>query len=113
MMQAAICVMHHAMHYVMHRAMHFVMHYAMQPRRVAAMSVAKRVSEEVGCELGEEVGYSIRFEDVTSERTVVKCAICICMYTRQARDGQLFAWLVVTSIHIHVCIYAFIHFYTC
>ena len=43
-----------------------------QPRRVAAMSVAKRVSEEVGCELGEEVGYSIRFEDVTSERTVVK-----------------------------------------
>ena len=43
-----------------------------QPRRVAAMSVAKRVSEEVGCELGEEVGYSIRFEDVTSDRTVVK-----------------------------------------
>ncbi|EOD31583.1 hypothetical protein EMIHUDRAFT_418272 [Emiliania huxleyi CCMP1516] len=39
-----------------------------QPRRVAAMSVAKRV----GCELGQEVGYSIRFEDVTSEATVLK-----------------------------------------
>uniref|UniRef100_A0A667WQ88 RNA helicase n=1 Tax=Myripristis murdjan TaxID=586833 RepID=A0A667WQ88_9TELE len=43
-----------------------------QPRRVAAMSVAARVSEEVGVKLGNEVGYSIRFEDCTSERTVLK-----------------------------------------
>ncbi|XP_026866548.2 pre-mRNA-splicing factor ATP-dependent RNA helicase PRP16 isoform X1 [Electrophorus electricus] len=43
-----------------------------QPRRVAAMSVAKRVSEEMGSNLGEEVGYAIRFEDCTSEKTVIK-----------------------------------------
>eukprot|EP01147_Barroeca_monosierra_P002717 gene2717-5595_t len=43
-----------------------------QPRRVAAMSVAARVSEEMGCKLGLEVGYSIRFEDCTSERTILK-----------------------------------------
>lgn len=43
-----------------------------QPRRVAAMSVAARVAEEMGVHLGQEVGYSIRFEDCTSERTVVK-----------------------------------------
>jgi pre-mRNA-splicing factor ATP-dependent RNA helicase DHX38/PRP16 len=43
-----------------------------QPRRVAAVSVAKRVSEEMGCELGSTVGYAIRFEDCTSENTVVK-----------------------------------------
>ncbi|XP_068943830.1 pre-mRNA-splicing factor ATP-dependent RNA helicase PRP16 isoform X5 [Petaurus breviceps papuanus] len=43
-----------------------------QPRRVAAMSVAKRVSEEMGGSLGEEVGYAIRFEDCTSENTVIK-----------------------------------------
>eukprot|EP01156_Anaeramoeba_ignava_P018780 Anaeramoba_ignava/a92940_108.p1 GENE.a92940_108~~a92940_108.p1 ORF type:complete len:795 (-),score=220.25 a92940_108:34-2418(-) len=43
-----------------------------QPRRVAAMSVAKRVSEEFGCRLGQEVGYSIRFEDFTSNETVIK-----------------------------------------
>lgn len=43
-----------------------------QPRRVAAMSVAKRVSDEMGTELGEEVGYAIRFEDCTSEKTVIK-----------------------------------------
>ncbi|KAL6221915.1 hypothetical protein ACLB2K_005307 [Fragaria x ananassa] len=43
-----------------------------QPRRVAAMSVAARVSQEMGVKLGHEVGYSIRFEDHTSEKTVVK-----------------------------------------
>ncbi|XP_028569870.2 pre-mRNA-splicing factor ATP-dependent RNA helicase DHX16 isoform X2 [Podarcis muralis] len=43
-----------------------------QPRRVAAMSVAARVSQEMGVKLGNEVGYSIRFEDCTSERTVLK-----------------------------------------
>ena len=43
-----------------------------QPRRVAAMSVAARVADESATTLGREVGYSIRFEDCTSEKTVVK-----------------------------------------
>lgn len=43
-----------------------------QPRRVAAMSVAKRVAEEFGCKLGDEVGYSIRFEDCSNEKTIIK-----------------------------------------
>uniref|UniRef100_A0A0K0FAG4 RNA helicase n=1 Tax=Strongyloides venezuelensis TaxID=75913 RepID=A0A0K0FAG4_STRVS len=43
-----------------------------QPRRVAAMSVAKRVAEEYGCRLGAEVGYTIRFEDCTSNETIIK-----------------------------------------
>ncbi|CAH6720532.1 pre-mRNA-splicing factor ATP-dependent RNA helicase Prp16p [[Candida] jaroonii] len=43
-----------------------------QPRRVAAMSVAQRVSVEMGCKVGQEVGYSIRFEDVTSDKTRIK-----------------------------------------
>ena len=43
-----------------------------QPRRVAAMSVAARVAEEMGVRLGKEVGYSIRFEDCTSDKTVIK-----------------------------------------
>jgi pre-mRNA-splicing factor ATP-dependent RNA helicase DHX38/PRP16 len=42
-----------------------------QPRRVAAVSVAKRVSEEMQCELGSKVGYSIRFEDCTSDQTLI------------------------------------------
>ncbi|CAN0896834.1 Pre-mRNA-splicing factor ATP-dependent RNA helicase DEAH1 [Linum grandiflorum] len=43
-----------------------------QPRRVAAMSVAARVSQEMGVKLGHEVGYSIRFEDCTSDKTIIK-----------------------------------------
>ncbi|XP_076357902.1 ATP-dependent RNA helicase l(1)G0007 isoform X2 [Tachypleus tridentatus] len=43
-----------------------------QPRRVAAMSVAKRVSDEMDVNLGDQVGYAIRFEDCTSEKTLIK-----------------------------------------
>nr|XP_018679353.1 PREDICTED: probable pre-mRNA-splicing factor ATP-dependent RNA helicase DEAH2 isoform X2 [Musa acuminata subsp. malaccensis] len=43
-----------------------------QPRRVAAMSVSRRVAEEMDVTIGEEVGYSIRFEDCSSHRTILK-----------------------------------------
>jgi len=43
-----------------------------QPRRVAAMSVSRRVAEEMDVTIGEEVGYSIRFEDCSSHKTVLK-----------------------------------------
>ena len=43
-----------------------------QPRRVAAMSVAARVADEMGVKVGNEVGYSIRFEDSTSDKTIIK-----------------------------------------
>jgi pre-mRNA-splicing factor ATP-dependent RNA helicase DHX15/PRP43 len=43
-----------------------------QPRKVAAVSVAERVAEEMDVPLGEEVGYSIRFDDRSSEKTVLK-----------------------------------------
>lgn len=36
------------------------------------MSVSKRVSEEMDVVLGEEVGYSIRFEDLSGPKTVLK-----------------------------------------
>ena len=36
------------------------------------MSVAARVSQEMGTKIGQEVGYSIRFENCTSEKTVIK-----------------------------------------
>ena len=43
-----------------------------QPRRVAAMNVSKRVSEEMDVLLGEEVGYSIRFEECSGPKTILK-----------------------------------------
>ncbi|ORY50994.1 P-loop containing nucleoside triphosphate hydrolase protein [Rhizoclosmatium globosum] len=36
------------------------------------MSVAARVAEELGTKVGSEVGYSIRFEDCTSDKTLIK-----------------------------------------
>ena len=36
------------------------------------MSVAARVADEMGSRVGQEVGYSIRFEDCTSDKTVLK-----------------------------------------
>ncbi|KAK9814960.1 hypothetical protein WJX73_003260 [Symbiochloris irregularis] len=43
-----------------------------QPRRVAAMSVARRVADEMDVVLGEEVGYSIRFEECSGPKTIMK-----------------------------------------
>ena len=43
-----------------------------QPRRVAAMSVARHVADELDVQLATHVGYLIRFEDRTSEETIVK-----------------------------------------
>lgn len=43
-----------------------------QPRRVAAMSVSERVAEEMDVALGDEVGYSIRFDDMSSDKTRIK-----------------------------------------
>ncbi len=36
------------------------------------MSVAQRVADEMDVKLGEEVGYTIRFEDMTSPKTILK-----------------------------------------
>src|SRR5690606_6234371 len=43
-----------------------------QPRRLAARSVATRVAEEIGTPLGELVGYQVRFEDQSTDRTLIK-----------------------------------------
>ncbi|KAF8117323.1 hypothetical protein N665_0011s0046 [Sinapis alba] len=43
-----------------------------QPRRVAAMSVASRVAEEMDVAIGEEVSYTVRFEDCSSSKTLLK-----------------------------------------
>ena len=43
-----------------------------QPRRIAARSVAARLAEELKIKLGSQVGYKIRFNDVSSPRTLIK-----------------------------------------
>lgn len=43
-----------------------------QPRRIAARSVASRVAEELTTPLGELVGYQVRFEDQSTDKTLIK-----------------------------------------
>ena len=72
-----------------------------QPRRVAAMSVAKRVSEEFGCRLGQEVGYTIRFEDVTSQDTVIKYMTDGMLLRELLIDGDMKSYCVVMLDEAH------------
>ncbi|TKR88932.1 hypothetical protein L596_013100 [Steinernema carpocapsae] len=43
-----------------------------EPRRVAAMTLSRRVAEETNTKLGEEIGYKIRFDNCTSDTTLVQ-----------------------------------------
>ncbi|WP_455002815.1 ATP-dependent RNA helicase HrpA [Cardiobacterium hominis] len=43
-----------------------------QPRRIAARSVAARIAEELDTPLGDAVGYQVRFDEKTSDATVIK-----------------------------------------
>ncbi|XP_014681833.1 PREDICTED: pre-mRNA-splicing factor ATP-dependent RNA helicase PRP16-like [Priapulus caudatus] len=72
-----------------------------QPRRVAAMSVAKRVSEEMDVQLGEEVGYAIRFEDCTSENTVIKYMTDGILLRESLREPDLDNYSVVIMDEAH------------
>lgn len=72
-----------------------------QPRRVAAMSVAKRVSEEMQVELGSEVGYSIRFEDCTSDKTVIKYMTDGVLLRESLNEGDLDRYSVIILDEAH------------
>lgn len=72
-----------------------------QPRRVAAMSVAKRVSDEMGTKLGKEVGYAIRFEDCTSEDTIIKYMTDGILLRESLRDGDLESYSAIIMDEAH------------
>ena len=72
-----------------------------QPRRVAAMSVAKRVAEEMNVPLGEEVGYAIRFEDVTSSKTVIKYMTDGVLLRESLRESDLDSYSVIIMDEAH------------
>lgn len=72
-----------------------------QPRRVAAMSVAERVAQEMDVKLGDEVGYSIRFEDMTSQKTILKY-MTDGMLLREAmndHDLQRYSTIILDEAH--------------
>jgi pre-mRNA-splicing factor ATP-dependent RNA helicase DHX16 len=72
-----------------------------QPRRVAAMSVAARVADEMGVKLGNEVGYSIRFEDATSDKTVLKYMTDGMLLREMMTDPELGGYSVMMIDEAH------------
>ena len=72
-----------------------------QPRRVAATSVAKRVSEEFGCRLGDQVGFTIRFEDCTSNETIIKYMTEGMLLRESLIDSDLLAYSVIMLDEAH------------
>ncbi|CAL8360934.1 unnamed protein product [Merluccius merluccius] len=72
-----------------------------QPRRVAAITVAQRVSHEMRCTLGKEVGYQVRFDDCTSQDTVVKYMTDGCLLREILADPRLSHYSVVILDEAH------------
>lgn len=65
------------------------------------MSVAKRVAEEMDVNLGDEVGYSIRFEDKTSPKTVLKYLTDGMLLREAMMDPQLSRYSVLILDEAH------------
>ncbi|KAM4567282.1 putative ATP-dependent RNA helicase DHX40 isoform 1-T1 [Odontesthes bonariensis] len=72
-----------------------------QPRRVAAITVAQRVSQEMRCTLGREVGYQVRFDDCTSQDTVVKYMTDGCLLREVLADPALSQYSVIILDEVH------------
>ncbi|MDX1721635.1 MAG: ATP-dependent RNA helicase HrpA [Pseudomonas sp.] len=72
-----------------------------QPRRLAARSVATRVAEEIGTPLGELVGYQVRFEDKSSERSLIKLMTdgILLAETQHDRYLEKYDTLIVDEAH--------------
>ncbi|XP_030601111.1 probable ATP-dependent RNA helicase DHX40 isoform X1 [Archocentrus centrarchus] len=72
-----------------------------QPRRVAAITVAQRVAQEMQCTLGKEVGYQVRFDDCTSQDTMVKYMTDGCLLRETLADPALSQYSVVILDEVH------------
>lgn len=72
-----------------------------QPRRVAALSVSRRVAEELGVNWGREVGCKVRFDDHTSNATVVKFLTDGMLLAEVQSDPQLrdYDTIIVDEAH--------------
>ena len=72
-----------------------------QPRRLAARSVSRRIAEQLKVSLGEQVGYSVRFEDQTSNNTLVKLLTDGLLLAEIQHDPTLSAYdtIIVDEAH--------------
>ena len=72
-----------------------------QPRRLAARSVATRVAEELATPLGDLVGYQVRFEDQSTDRTLIKLMTdgILLAETQHDRFLERYDTLIVDEAH--------------
>lgn len=72
-----------------------------QPRRIAARSVAKRIAEEVETRLGDYVGYNVRFDNKTSQNTVIKVMTDGILLAEASRDPLLrkYSAIIIDEAH--------------
>jgi len=72
-----------------------------QPRRIAAISMAKRICYERKANMGEKVGYTIRFDDKTSEKTVLRYVTDGILVRQCLKDRDLKEYTVVVLDEAH------------
>ena len=72
-----------------------------QPRRLAAVSMARRVAEETRCPLGGEIGYQVRFDNKTSETTVIKFMTDGILLTEMLHDHALWQYEAIMVDEAH------------
>ena len=72
-----------------------------QPRRLAATALSQRLAAETGTVSGEEVGCKIRFDDQTSNSTVVKFMTdgILLAETRSDRDLLQYECIILDEVH--------------
>lgn len=72
-----------------------------QPRRLAARTVAERIAEELNVELGDAVGYAVRFNDRSSEDTLIRLMTDGRLLAEIQRDRQLrrYDTIIVDEAH--------------
>jgi len=72
-----------------------------QPRRLAASSMARRVAKEVDSAYGRSVGCQVRFDDMTTDETVVKFMTDGILLAETRHDKQLLQYdcLIIDEAH--------------
>ncbi len=72
-----------------------------QPRRIAARTIAERIAEELGVGLGDVVGYAVRFNDRSSENTLLRLMTDGLLLAEIQRDRLLWRYdaIVVDEAH--------------
>ncbi len=72
-----------------------------QPRRIAAINVARRIAQELNEKIGQSVGYKIRFDDKTSDHTLIKMMTDGILLAETQADRYLKAYdtIIVDEAH--------------